>query len=379
MNVQRETMDWPLFASILLMLGFGIVLVYSSSFALSQNKYGGPDYFLARQSIRALVGIACFMICINVDYHRWGRISGIAYLGSVALLAALFILPSHHAINGARRWLTIGPLQFQVSDFARIALILFLARKCEEAGNEVRRLKTAVKLLAMIGVVCALVLIEPNFSTAVIIGGIALAILFVSGARFLHLGAIALSAIPAAVVLVLVAPYRLSRLKGFLDLSGHQNDSGYQSFQSLVGLGNGGLFGVGLGKGEQKFFYLPEPHTDFIVSILGEEIGFIGLLAMGAVLAFIVYRGMRIASRAPDRMGQVMAFGFSAAIAIYAIVNASVASGLIPTTGVPMPFLSYGGMSLIFTMSSMGIVLNIASRSNGRMTVVKGRENRAAL
>ncbi len=377
MNMQRETMDWPLFASILLMLGFGIVLVYSSSFALSQNKYGGPDYFLARQSIRALVGIACFMICINVDYHRWGRISGIAYLGSVALLAALFVLPSHHAINGARRWLTIGSLQFQVSDFARIALILFLARKCEEAGSEVRRLKTVVKLLVMIGVVCVLVLIEPNFSTAVIIGGIALAILFVSGARFLHLGAIALSAIPAAVALVLVAPYRLSRLKSFLDLSGHQNDGGYQSFQSLVGLGNGGLFGVGLGKGEQKFFYLPEPHTDFIVSILGEEIGFIGLLAMGAVLTFIVYRGMCIASRAPDRMGQIMAFGFSAAIAIYAIVNASVASGLIPTTGVPMPFLSYGGMSLIFTMSSMGIVLNIASRSNGRMTVVKGRENRA--
>jgi cell division protein FtsW len=378
MNVRRENIDWPLFAAILLMLGFGIVLVYSSSFALSQNKYGGPDYFLARQSIRALFGIACFMICINVDYHRWGRMSGFAYLVSIALLTALFVLPSHHAINGARRWLTVGPLQFQVSDFARIAIILFLARKCEEADGEIRRLRTVVNLLALIGVICVLVLVEPNFSTAVIIGGIALAILFVSGAKFLHLSAIALSAIPAAVVLVLVAPYRLRRLKSFLDLSGHQYDVGYQSFQSLVGLGNGGLFGVGLGKGEQKFFYLPEPHTDFIVSILGEEIGFIGLLAMGAVLAFIVYRGMRIASRAPDRMGQVMAFGFSAAIAIYAIINASVASGLIPTTGVPMPFLSYGGMSLIFTMSSMGIVLNISSRSNGRVTVAKGKENRAA-
>jgi cell division protein FtsW len=378
MNVQRENMDWPLFAAILLMLGFGIVLVYSSSFALSQNKYGGPDYFLSRQSIRALFGIACFMVCINVDYHRWGRLSGVAYLLSVALLAALFVLPSHHAINGARRWLSLGPLQFQVSDFARIALILFLARKCEEAGSELRRFKTVVKLLAITAIICALVLAEPNFSTAAIIGGIALAILFISGANFMHLGAIALSAIPAAVVLVLVAPYRLRRLKIFMDHSGHANDVGYQSFQSLVGLGNGGLFGVGLGKGEQKFFYLPEPHTDFIVSILGEEIGFIGLLAIGAVLAFIVYRGMRIASRAPDRMGQVMAFGFTSAVAIYAIVNASVASGLIPTTGVPMPFLSYGGMSLIFTMSSMGIVLNISGRSNGRISVVKGKEHRAA-
>jgi cell division protein FtsW len=378
MSVQRENMDWPLFAAILLMLGFGIVLVYSSSFALSQHKYGGPDYFLSRQSIRALVGIACFMICINVDYHRWGRVSGIAYLASIALLAALFVLPSHHAINGARRWLTLGPLQFQVSDFARIALILFLARKCEEAGGELRRLKVVVKLLALIAVICGLVLVEPNFSTAAIIGVIALAILFISGANFLHLAAIVLPAIPAAVVLVLVAPYRLRRLKSFLDLAGHKNDIGYQSFQSLVGLGNGGLFGVGLGKGEQKFFYLPEPHTDFIVSILGEEIGFIGLVAVGAVLAFIVYRGMRIAARAPDRMGQVMAFGFTAAIAIYAVVNASVASGLIPTTGVPMPFLSYGGMSLIFTMSSMGIILNISSSSNGPLTAVKGGRNHAA-
>jgi cell division protein FtsW len=371
-NTGRENMDWPLFAAILLMLGFGIVLVYSSSFALSQNKYGGPDYFLARQSIRALVGIACFMICINVDYHRWGRLSGILFLASIILLAALFVLPSHHAINGARRWLSLGPLQFQVSDIARIALILFLARKCEQAGGEMRRLKTVVKLLALTGIVCGLILAEPNFSTAAIVGVIAMAILFISGANLAHLGAIVLPAIPAAVGLVFIAPYRLKRLKSFLDLADHRGDSGYQSFQSLVGLGNGGLFGVGLGKGEQKFFYLPEPHTDFIVSILGEEIGFIGLLAVGAVLAFIVYRGMKIASRAPDRTGQVMAFGFTAAIAMYAIINASVASGLIPTTGVPMPFLSYGGMSLIFTMSSMGIVLNISSRSKAGLSLVNG-------
>jgi cell division protein FtsW len=146
-----------------------------------------------------------------------------------------------------------------------------------------------------------------------------------------------------------------------------------------VGLGNGGLFGVGLGKGEQKFFYLPEPHTDFAVSILGEEIGFIGLLVVFSVLAFIVYRGLRIALNAPDRMGQVMAFGFTSAVALYAIINASVASGLIPTTGVPMPFLSYGGMSLVFTMSSMGIVLNIASRSTGRMAITDENMSSAAL
>jgi cell division protein FtsW len=362
-------MDWPLFAAILLMLGFGIVLVYSSSFALSQHKYGEADFYLARQSIRALLAIACFMICINVDYHQWGRLSGIAYIAAVALLAALLFLPAHHAVNGARRWLSLGPLQFQVSDFARIVLIVFLARKCEEAGTDLQQPGVFVRNLVMTGIICGLVLSEPNFSTSAIIAFLALAILFMAGARFWHLGAIALAALPAAVLLVVRTPYRARRLLSFMDLSNHQNDTGYQTYQSLVGLGNGGLFGVGIGKGEQKFFYLPEPHTDFAVSILGEEIGFIGLLVVFAVLAFIVYRGFRIALNAPDRIGQLMAFGFTAAIALYAIINAAVACGLMPTTGVPMPFLSYGGMSLVFTMISMGIVLNIGSRSTGRMMV----------
>ncbi|MBN2188198.1 MAG: putative lipid II flippase FtsW [Chitinispirillaceae bacterium] len=368
MNGRQGGMDWPLFAAILIMLGFGIVLVYSSSFALSQHKYGEADFYLARQSIRALLAIACFMICINVDYHQWGRFGGVAYLMAVALLVTLLFLPAHHAVNGARRWLVLGTVQFQVSDFARIALIIFLACKCEAAGEELRSPGAFFKLVVMIGIVCGLVLAEPNFSTAAIMAFLALAVLFVSGARFLHLGALSLAAVPAAVLLVLRTPYRAKRLISFLDLSGHQNDLGYQAYQSLVGLGNGGLFGAGIGKGEQKFFYLPEPHTDFAVSILGEEIGFIGLLAVFAVLAFIVYRGFRISLNAADRMGQLMAFGFTAAVAVYAIINAAVACGLMPTTGVPMPFLSYGGMSLVFTMSSMGIVLNIASRSAGRMT-----------
>jgi cell division protein FtsW len=379
MNPRQHSLDWPLFIAILLMLGFGIVLVYSSSFALSQHKYGEADFYLARQSIRALLAIACFMICINVDYHQWGRLSGIAYFAAVALLAALLFLPAHHAVNGARRWLSLGPIQFQVSDFARIALIVFLARKCEEAGTDLLRPGVFARNLVMTGVICFLVLAEPNFSTSAIIAFLALAILFMSGARFWHLGAIALAALPAAVFLVVRTPYRARRLLSFMDLSNHQNDIGYQTYQSLIGLGNGGLFGVGLGKGEQKFFYLPEPHTDFAVSILGEEIGFIGLLAVFGVLAFIVYRGFRIALNAPDRMGQLMAFGFTAAIALYAIINAAVACGLMPTTGVPMPFLSYGGMSLVFTMISMGIVLNIGSRSTGRMMVTDMFQSGAGL
>jgi cell division protein FtsW len=377
MNAKQGSMDWPLFGAILLMLGFGIVLVYSSSFALSQHKYGAADVLLGRQSIRALLAIACFMLCINVDYHVWGRWSGIGYVLAIVMLAALFVLPSGHVINGARRWLSIGPLQFQVSDFARLALILFLARKCEQTGAELKTWRVFARQLLIVGIICGLILVEPNFSTSAIIGIIALAMLYVSGARFWHLGAIALPLIPVAVLLVLRTPYRFKRLIGFLDMSNRKSDIGYQAYQSLVGLGNGGLFGVGIGKGEQKFFYLPEAHTDFIFSILGEEIGFLGIMIVFGILGFIVYRGMRIARNAPDRMGQLLAFGFTLAVAIYAVLNASVASGLVPTTGVPLPFLSYGGMSLVFTMASMGIVLNISGHAPAPAPVanVKGKRH----
>ncbi|MBN2188566.1 MAG: cell division protein FtsW [Chitinispirillaceae bacterium] len=365
MNLRQKTMDWPLFSAILLMLGFGIVLVYSSSFALAQQKYGGADFFLARQSIRALMAVACFMVCINIDYHLWGRLSGAGYLAAVALLAALFFMPESHAVNGARRWLTLGPLQFQVSDFARMVLIVFLARKCEQAGEGLKTSPVFIRQLVYVGLICGLILIEPNFSTAAVTAAIAFAVLFVSGARFWHLLAVGLSLLPVAALLVLNTPYRRARLAGYLDLSGTKEGVGYQVYQSLVGLGNGGLFGVGIGKGEQKYFYLPEPHTDFIFSILGEEIGWVGIIAVLAVMGFIVWRGMRVALNAPDSLGRTMAFGFTFTIAVYALVHTFVASGLFPVTGLPMPFLSYGGMSLIFTMCSMGIVLNISNRSRG--------------
>jgi len=174
--------------------------------------------------------------------------------------------------------------------------------------------------------------------------------------------------IPFAVLMVLIKPYRMLRVISFMNLSEHSSGIGYQVTQSLIGLGRGGMFGMGLGRGEQKYFYLPEPHTDFILSILGEEFGFLGVMIVFAVFAFVIYRGMRIALNAPDRMGQLIAFGFTVVIALYALVHSAVTTGLVPPTGIPMPFLSYGGMSLIFTMSSMGILLNISSQTKDRNT-----------
>jgi cell division protein FtsW len=363
MHEKWSRMDIGIFVSALVMLGFSIVLVYSSSFALAQNKFGGADFFLARQVIRAVLALVCFMICINVDYHFWGKHSHLAYLVVLVLLAYLLFMPVHHAIHGAKRWISLGFVQFQASELALLVLVALFADSLQSVGEEIKKPKQFFKFLLKLCIVCGLILLEPNFSTALIVGVVGLAILFVGGARFTHLAGLLLIALPAAAVFAIAAPYRMRRIMGYLHFSDHKDGIGYQTYQALIGLGNGGLFGVGLGEGGQKYFYLPEPHTDFVFSILGEEIGLVGLLAVLAIFGFIIYRGMKIAFNAPDKMGQLMAFGFSFIMGMYVAVHACVNTGLIPTTGIPLPFLSYGGMSLVFTMSSMGLLLNISSQS----------------
>jgi cell division protein FtsW len=358
-------MDIGIFISSLVMLGLSIVLVYSSSWAVAQVKYGGADFFLSRQIVRAALALVCFMIFINVDYHFWGKRSHGAYFVVLALLAYLLVMPGHHAIHGAKRWISLGFIQFQASELALLVLVALLADSLQTAGDEVKKRSQFLKFLLKLGIICGLILLEPNFSTAAIVGIVGLSILFAAGARFSHLAALLLIVVPAAIVFAISAPYRMRRISAFLHVFDHKDGIGYQAHQALIGLGNGGIFGVGLGAGGQKYFYLPEPHTDFIFSILGEEIGFVGLVAVMAIFGFIIYRGMVIAHRAPDKTGQLMAFGFSFTLGIYVVVHACVNTGLIPTTGVPLPFLSYGGMSLVFTMSSMGLLLNISSQCGG--------------
>lgn len=364
MSSRMAKMDMGLFTAILLMLGFGIVLVYSSSFAVAENRFGGADFFLTRHALRALLAIIALMVFINIDYHFWGKLSNLFYLISVILLVAVLVLPESHAVNGAKRWLGFGAFKFQVSDLARMALILALARSCEKVGNDIKQIKVFISLLIKIGIICGLVVLEPSFSSSLIIAVVGLAILFMSGSKLLHIGGLFIPVIPALAAIALSAPYRRARVMGFLHMSSRKEDLGYQAYQSLVGLGNGGLFGVGLGKGEQKFFYLPEPHTDFAISILGEEIGFVGLMIVFGIFIFIIYRGMKAALNAPDRMGQLLAFAFTFEFTLMTIFHCLVDIGLVPTTGVALPFLSYGGMSLVFMMISMGIVLNISSQAS---------------
>jgi cell division protein FtsW len=363
MNGKASTFNIGLLIATLLMMGFGIVFVYSSSFALAQSKFGGADFFLARQLVRAALALGFFMVFINVDYHLWGRYARHAFVGVIVLLVYVLVAPASRAIHGAKRWISLGFIQFQVSELALLILVVMLAAQLAAVEDEVRDRKKFISYLVKIGIICGLIGLEPNFSTASLVGIIGLAMLFAAGARLSHLSTLAVAALPLAVVAAFGAGYRRHRIFAFLHMSEHKGDIGYQAHQALIGLGNGGLFGVGIGQGGQKYFFLPEPHTDFVFSILGEEIGFLGLCALLALFAFMVLCGIRIALRAPDKMGRLMAFGFTFILAMYVIVHAAVNVGLIPTTGIPLPFISYGGMSLLFTVSSIGIMLNISSQA----------------
>jgi cell division protein FtsW len=362
-KTKLSRIDFGLLAAVLVMVGISIVMVYSSSFALAQSKYGGADFYLMRQVVRAALALGCFMVFINVDYHFWGKQSAIAYAAVIVMLVYVMVAPASHAIHGARRWISLGFVQFQVSELALLVLVAMLAAQLSNDGEEVKDGRKFLGYLVKIGIVCGLIGLEPNFSTAALVGFLGICILFTAGARISHLAALLGAAVPLAVVAAFGAGYRRHRIFAFLHTSDHKGDIGYQAYQALIGLGNGGLFGVGIGQGGQKYFYLPEPHTDFVFSILGEELGFAGAVAVLLLFAFIVYCGIRIALSAPDKMGQIMAFGFTFVMAIYVLIHAAVNVGLVPTTGIPMPFLSYGGMSLLFTMTSMGILLNISSQA----------------
>lgn len=363
MKTRLSRIDIGLLAAVLAMVGISIVMVYSSSFALAQTKYGGAGFFLMRQAIRAALAIGCFMVFINVDYHVWGKQSKLGYIGVIVLLVYVMVAPTARAIHGARRWISFGFIQFQVSELALLVLVAMLAAQLSSDEDGVKNGKKFLVYLVKIGIICALIGLEPNFSTASLVGFLGICILFAAGARISHLAALLGAVIPLAVVAAFGAGYRRHRIAAFLHTSDHRGDVGYQAYQALVGLGHGGLFGVGIGQGGQKYFFLPEPHTDFLFSVLGEEIGFVGLVLVMLLFAFIIYCGIRIALSAPDKMGQLMAFGFTCILAMYVIIHAAVNVGLIPTTGIPLPFLSYGGMSLLFTMCSMGILLNISSQA----------------
>ncbi|NMA95265.1 MAG: stage V sporulation protein E [Clostridiales bacterium] len=360
--MRKRDMDYSIMFTTLILVCIGVVMVFSASFYYAQQKFGDSYYFFKRQGIWAIMGLGGMVFMSKFDYHRLRKFSWLFLIGSFALLILVLIVGV--PINNAKRWLQIGPLSLQPSEVAKISLIVFLADYLsKDKKRPTQFIKGVIPTLAIMGGLAALIMEQPNMSTAMVVGMIGFAMLFLAGAKMWHLIGLVSMGVVGAVVLINKAEYRLERILAFQDPWSDPRGKGYQPIQSLYSLGSGGWFGMGLGASRQKFLYLPYRETDYIFAIIGEEIGFIGSIIVILIFFTLIWRGIKVAITAPDLFGTLLASGIISMIGIQTIINIAVVTNSMPPTGVPLPFISYGGSSLFLFMSSIGVVLNISKYS----------------
>ena len=339
---------------------FGIVMVYSASAVMARAENGNQYYYVIKQGIWTAVGFAAMLAAMQFDYQRL-RDRRIVYglLGLTALLLlAVFAFPR---INGAHRWIRFAGFSVQPSELSKLALAIFLAYFLEKrAGEEGSLWRTFVPCMAVTGVLAALVLKEPDLGTALMLAVVCVVMCFTAGVRLLHLGMAAAPGLVVSAWMLLFVPWRLQRLVTFTNPWADPQDKGFQVVQSLIAVGSGGASGLGFAQGKQKMFFLPFAHSDFIFAVVGEELGLFGALTVVIVFGILLWRGIRAALRAPDRFGMLLGLGLIAAIVVQALFNISVVLSLLPTKGIPLPFISYGGSSLVPTLIAVGILLNIS-------------------
>jgi cell division protein FtsW len=347
----------------------GIGVVYSASSTIAMKRYGQSEAYLVRHIAKVGLSLVALFFIMKVDYHRYLNISKAGLLTAVVLLIATLALGGE--IKGAARWLRFGGFGFQPSEFAKLALILHLSVLMSEKRERMRDFKTGFLPTAIwIALVTGLILLQPNFSTAMMLFLFSLIMLFVGGAKIKHI-ALSLSALlPLLAIYVFIADYRIRRVMAFL--GGDHASLNYQLRQGIIGFGNGGLFGVGPGVSKQRDLFLPESYGDFIFSIVGEEYGYVGTMLVVFLFLIVLLRGLKIAKLAQDDLGKYLAIGITSSVTLYALVNAAVTLGLLPTTGLPMPFVSYGGSSMLFTACAIGVLLNISGQTSLRPRVQQG-------
>jgi cell division protein FtsW len=361
------------------LVAFGLVMVYSASSARALLSSDAPSYYLKRQAIYALMGLVALVVFSRFDFHRLRHVTD-ALLGiTFILLVAVLVIGT--AVNGARRWIPIGFMNFQPSELAKLSLALWTAALLSRRPAPQTLGELAKPIGVVVGAACALILIEPDLGTAIAIAIMVSAILIVSGTRLRLLASAGGIGITLVLLAIWFEPYRRERIFSFLDPWHDPQGAGFQAVQSMIALGSGGVFGVGLGESVQKIYYLPEASTDMIFAIVGEELGLIGAAAVIAAFAVFAYAGFNIALRCRDPYGKRLAAGITALICGQAAVNVSAVMGLAPLTGIPLPFVSYGGSSLVVGLAAVGILLNIASNhAVVRETEMRdrGRRNRRA-
>jgi cell division protein FtsW len=364
---QTAAYDLKLLFPVLFLVGIGIVMIYSASSALALKKYKTDYYFLAKQGIFSVIGIVALVFCRHFPYRFYrSLVYPILILAWCLLLAVLFTGFGYSA-GGALRWLRFGSFSFQPSEFARFALIIYLAYSMTKKEGQLKAFSVGfLPHVLILGIFTALIMLQPDFGSAVMLAAITWIMLFLGGVRWWHLGSTLLVLLPIGYFVMINASYRFARLLSFMDPWQYPTDAGYQVIHSLMAFGTGGLWGTGIGKGYQKLFYLPEPHTDFIFSVIGEELGLMGVIAIMGLYVLIFWRGLTIARTTPDTFGMFVAAGLTISMALQVCVNMAVTLGLLPTKGLSLPFLSYGGTSLLLNMAAVGILMNIGATSGKR-------------
>ncbi len=356
--------DMWLFAGVVALVSVGVVMVYSASAILATDRFHDPYFFLKKQLFWAVLGFGCLWAAMTANYRILERIMLPLLVVSLVLLVLVLVPPFSQEINGTRRWFRWGPVSFQPAELAKFSLVVYLAQFLTRRREVVESFWLGLlPPLLVAGSMAGLVLLQPDLGSSLTLVVLVFCLLFLAGGRVRQMALVAVSALPLVAVAIYMAPYRLKRIMTFLDPWADPRGSGFQIIQSYLALGSGGLFGRGLGESKQKLFYLPEPHTDFIFAVLGEELGLLGTVSVIGLFGLLIWRGIRIGLGAPDPFGAFLALGLTALVACQTLVNLGVVTGVLPTKGLPLPFISFGGSSLIMAMVATGVLLNISQHA----------------
>jgi cell division protein FtsW len=359
--IDKSKPDYLLLLVVIVLISIGTVMVYSGSAILADKKFDSSTFFVKKQILWAGMSLFLIFALAKIDYHKYEKFANLLLLASLILLVVVL---SSQPTKGAARWIKAGPLVFQPSELFKYALVLFMAHSLSKRKATIKNFKyVLLPYFLILGVASFLIMKEPHLGAVLSVSTVFLVMLFVAGAKIKHLFVISAPLAVAIFILVFAFGYKKQRVDDYLKSIQHPLEGSYQMKQSVLGLGSGGLLGAGLGEGKQKLFFLPEPHTDFILATVGEEGGFLSCASIMLLLFVLAFRGLSIANRAPDDFGFFLALGISFCIFVCALINAGVVVGLLPTTGIPMPFISYGGSSLIFSCVGIGVLLNISRQT----------------
>ena len=364
---KKPKFDYILLICTLFLVGFGILMVYSASYYSAELTYGDSMFFAKKQIVGAIIGLVGLIICSFINYNKLLKLKWPAIIISVVLLACVFVPGLGITNYGATRWINLGVTTMQPSEIAKFGFVIFAAAYLSKNYTKVKKFTGILPVLIAGGVICLLIILEPNMSITICVALTMIVMLIVGGARFKHFLIIGVPMVVLAVALVLMEPYRLKRLLAFLDPWSSAQAEGFQLVQSLYAVGSGGWFGVGLFNSRQKYLFLPFAESDFIFSIIAEEFGFVGCFLICLIYLIIIVRGLKIAKNASNRFGCYLATGVVAIIAIQFLMNIAVVTGSIPPTGLPLPFISAGSTSLLVFMSAIGVVLNVDRQSRKAM------------